>query len=157
MAEKGAEREQKRQAELQRQRDEEVERFRLAKQRGGGSAAAASVSFLYALPPGLLELQQREREAAEAKKEALADAAATGVDATEDETLARIKRAPKAGEYANELDITPQPFVTPLRKVRCVRCKKHGHKSGDRECPLKDDNPNGTHQRASRHNVAGAN
>ncbi|CAA7395563.1 unnamed protein product [Spirodela intermedia] len=31
-----------------------------------------------------------------------------------------------------------KPFAVEIRNVRCMRCGKHGHQSGDRECPLKD-------------------
>ncbi|MQM14729.1 hypothetical protein Taro_047669 [Colocasia esculenta] len=31
-----------------------------------------------------------------------------------------------------------KPFAVEIRNVRCVRCGKFGHQSGDRECPLKD-------------------
>ena len=31
-----------------------------------------------------------------------------------------------------------KPFAVEIRNVKCLRCGKHGHQSGDRECPLKD-------------------
>ncbi|KAL9263985.1 putative zinc finger CCHC domain-containing protein [Drosera capensis] len=31
-----------------------------------------------------------------------------------------------------------KPFAVEVRNVKCVRCGKFGHQSGDRECPLKD-------------------
>lgn len=31
-----------------------------------------------------------------------------------------------------------KPFAVEIRNVKCMRCGKHGHQSGDRECPLKD-------------------
>ncbi|KAJ7943996.1 CBF1-interacting co-repressor CIR, N-terminal domain containing protein [Quillaja saponaria] len=31
-----------------------------------------------------------------------------------------------------------KPFAVEVRNVKCLRCGKYGHQSGDRECPLKD-------------------
>jgi CBF1 interacting corepressor len=154
-AEQRAKSEQKKQEDLQRARDEEISRFRVAEKSGSRSTAATSVSFLYAPPPGYLEQQQRERDRAEQLKqqqqqdlEQQQQTFGTGAPEgssveQEDAVLAKIRNAPRTGDYTHDIDITPRPFAVQLRKVRCVRCKKHGHISGDRECEMRDANPNG--------------
>jgi CBF1 interacting corepressor len=37
--------------------------------------------------------------------------------------------------------VTFKPFNKEVRNVRCMRCGEWGHRSGDRECSLKDFNP----------------
>lgn len=38
--------------------------------------------------------------------------------------------------------ITFHPLGKEIRNVRCMRCGVWGHRSGDRECAMKDQNPN---------------
>ncbi|KAL5571289.1 hypothetical protein UlMin_020886, partial [Ulmus minor] len=32
-----------------------------------------------------------------------------------------------------------KPFGIELRNVKCLRCGNYGHQSGDRECPVQDE------------------
>lgn len=41
------------------------------------------------------------------------------------------------------MNVTHKPFGMENRKVRCIRCGIRGHQSGDRECKLRFQNPNG--------------
>ena len=53
-----------------------------------------------------------------------------------------LKNAPVEGDYASSVKVNFKPVGRQLRNVRCLRCGEWGHVSGDRECPLKDSNPN---------------
>jgi len=53
-----------------------------------------------------------------------------------------LKNAPVQGIYTENMKITHKPFGIELRNVKCARCGNWGHTSGDRECPMKDFNPN---------------
>jgi len=57
-----------------------------------------------------------------------------------------LKNAPVQGMYTENLKITHKPFGIELRNVKCARCGNWGHTSGDRECPMKDFNPNDSHR-----------
>jgi len=57
-----------------------------------------------------------------------------------------LKNAPVQGQYTENLKITHKPFGIELRNVKCARCGNWGHTSGDRECPMKDFNPNDSHR-----------
>jgi CBF1 interacting corepressor len=52
-----------------------------------------------------------------------------------------LKGAPVEGEYAKNVQVTFKPLGKSVRNVRCMRCGEWGHKSGDRECPMRNYNP----------------
>lgn len=57
------------------------------------------------------------------------------------ERFACLRNAPMEGGYAKGIAVKHQPFNEVIRNVQCARCGEWGHRSGDRECPLKDYNP----------------
>jgi CBF1 interacting corepressor len=58
------------------------------------------------------------------------------------ERFAVLKNAPMEGGYAKGMVVKHKPFSEQLRNVHCIRCGQWGHMSGERECPLRDYNPN---------------
>ncbi|KAF0687642.1 Aste57867_20626 [Aphanomyces stellatus] len=58
------------------------------------------------------------------------------------ERFPMLKDAPVEGEYTSNIKVNFQPVGMRLRNVRCARCQVWGHQSGDRECEMRDQNPN---------------
>ena len=58
------------------------------------------------------------------------------------ERFAVLKNAPVEGGYVKGMVMKHKPFNELLRNVHCIRCGAWGHMSGERECTLKDYNPN---------------
>lgn len=58
------------------------------------------------------------------------------------ERFAVLKNAPVEGGYTKGMVVQHKPFNEQLRNVHCIRCGEWGHMSGERECPLRDYNPN---------------
>lgn len=52
-----------------------------------------------------------------------------------------LHNAPIEGTYAKNMKVKHKPFNAIVRNVMCLRCGEWGHQSGDRECALKDHNP----------------
>ena len=44
-------------------------------------------------------------------------------------------------DYAKDVKLNFRPFNMRVQNVQCLRCGEWGHRSGDRECKLKDFNP----------------
>ena len=131
--------------------------------------APEHVNFLYAAPPGLVQVttdgarekQQRTIEEDEAVREFRRKAARRGesqrklerdVGHRAQETLTIkdqvdrfpvLKGAPVEGKYTETIRVQFNPLGLRLRNVRCLRCSEWGHQSGDRECRLRNVNPNG--------------
>ena len=147
--------------ELKRQWEQEETRRQSKSllEKGAPAEAPMSTAFMYQLPPGLKEAQERQkREAAAAMAArdaaAAAPAAATtgghgglpGDDAPKQtraerdaERFAILKNAPRSGEYTNDLAVNHRPFGVALRQVKCTRCGEWGHQAGDRECRLRHE------------------
>jgi len=53
-----------------------------------------------------------------------------------------LKGVPTVGDYTEQIAIRARPLGIEIRNVRCARCGQWGHVSGDRECPMLDQNPN---------------
>ncbi|KAH7474902.1 putative zinc finger CCHC domain-containing protein [Phytophthora ramorum] len=129
--------------------------------------ASQQVNFLYAAPPGLPEAKetkeyphQTQLQEDEAVREfrRKADRCAEPqrkleryVGRRADETLTirdqverfpMLKDAPVQGKYTESIRVNFKPVGVQLRNVRCIRCGQWGHQSGDRECKLRDQNPN---------------
>lgn len=66
-----------------------------------------------------------------------------------------LKNAPIEGSYALNIAVRHKPFSEIVRNVRCLRCGQWGHKSGERECTMKDINPLDM-ERRSREDPMGA-
>jgi len=128
----------KRQKERQREFEEEQEYFK-NKQKLGMSEreveknkSQETINFMYAPPPGLIT-----------DKTALLPSDKDKSDRDlETEKFPFLKNAPVQGIYTENMKITHKPFGIELRNVKCARCGNWGHTSGDRECPMKDFNPN---------------
>lgn len=86
----------------------------------------ASMSFMYQKPPGMAEAQAKAEKAA---RPADRDA----------ERFPLLKDAPRQGEYSLNIEVNHRPFGVELRKVRCSRCQQWGHRSGDRECTMRNE------------------
>jgi len=128
----------KRQKERQREFEEEQEYFK-NKQKLGMSEreveknkSQETINFMYAPPPGLITdktaLLPSDKDKSDRDLEA--------------EKFPFLKNAPVQGIYTENMKITHKPFGIELRNVKCARCGNWGHTSGDRECPMKDFNPN---------------
>ncbi|EEY65152.1 uncharacterized protein PITG_16347 [Phytophthora infestans T30-4] len=128
--------------------------------------ASAQVNFLYAAPPGLPEAKEavdrkQQTEDDEAVREFRRRAERRGdsqrskleryVGRRAEETLTIkdqverfpiLKDAPVEGKYTETIKVNFNPLGLRLRNVRCIRCGEWGHQSGDRECKLRDQNPN---------------
>ncbi|CAM9489946.1 unnamed protein product, partial [Ascophyllum nodosum] len=157
--------------ELQRESD----RRRYEQMAGGRDPdpASASLNFMYAPPPGFQQPQEKEVEEddEEVKKfKALAkmksdpnfSAAAScseleklvgrrknpGVSlAEQQERFPFLKDAPVEHAYAADVKVNFKPFNNIVRHVKCMRCGEWGHRSGDRECKLINENPNDEERR----------
>jgi len=54
-----------------------------------------------------------------------------------------LKNVPVKADWMRTLGkLQVKPLGIELRDVRCMRCNQYGHKSGDRECPMINSNPN---------------
>lgn len=130
--------------------------------RGGGKGGEGrSVSFLYETPAGLefaqekqKELERAQEEKAEADTREKARAKYEGPREVSYDELKRksyaevqaerfpqLKNAPTQGTYTKDVITHHNPLGMQIRNVRCMRCGKYGHKSGERECELRDENP----------------
>ena len=56
------------------------------------------------------------------------------------ERFPELKNAPVEGSFVNSVSF--KPLGKEIRYTRCARCQIWGHQSGDRECPMINDNPN---------------
>jgi len=95
----------------------------------GGSDTDSTLDFMYRTPLGLEKIGQNEDEQ---KRE----------NDPRQPNLNCLKNAPSMGRYTEGLEINHKPLGIEVRKVRCARCGEWGHTSGDRECKMKDVNPN---------------
>lgn len=123
--------EEQKKEELKRQYEQESARRHaqsLIKGADGPSEAPPSMDFMYQMPPGLAEAQNRKRKQDEEKTRAEKDA----------ERFPVLANAPRQGEYTKDLEVTHKPFAVELRKTKCKRCGEWGHSLGDRECPLRN-------------------
>ena len=154
-AEEQQEREARKKEELKREHEAEETRrqSRAMLEKGAPAEAPSSMNFMYQLPPGLKEAQDRQkRQAAQRQaddKAAAAAAAASTADGEEPppqtkaerdaERFAILKHAPTAGEYTKDIEVRHRPFGVELRNVKCRRCGEWGHSAGDRECKLRNE------------------
>lgn len=81
--------------------------------------------------------QQSALEKATGKRQR---AVLTGEEQAERHPL--LKHAPVEGSYTQHIQLKHKPFNAVIRNIRCARCGEWGHQTGDRECVLRDHNPN---------------
>ncbi|CAM9552859.1 unnamed protein product, partial [Phaeothamnion confervicola] len=58
-----------------------------------------------------------------------------------------LKDAPVFDKFARNLKLNFKPVGVELRHVQCLRCGTWGHRSGDRECEMRDFNPQDAERR----------
>jgi CBF1 interacting corepressor len=126
-------------------------------------AATQQVNFLYAAPPGLPDTKNEVERVSTEEDEAVREFRRKVERRGEQRPLERyvgrraedpltlkdqverfpvLKDAPVEGKYTEGISVSFKPVGIRLRNVRCLRCGEWGHKSGDRECRLRDHNPN---------------
>ena len=126
------------------------------------------LAFMYQQPPGFKEMQEREKEEAEERKrremedlkareeKAAREAAGLpplvpekpkrhhfkkdmyGKNVMTEEEMPELRGAPKMDGVGLA---RVQPFGKQVKAVQCLRCGGFGHQSGDKECPMRDQNP----------------
>ncbi|CAI5743142.1 unnamed protein product [Hyaloperonospora brassicae] len=136
---------------------------------GARHGAAEQVQFLYTAPPGLVQVatdgaRERKQHRAVEEDDAVREFRRKAAGRTESqrkleryvgrraqETLTIkdqvdrfpvLKGAPVEGKYTETIRVQFNPLGLRLRNVRCLRCSEWGHQSGDRECKLRNVNPN---------------
>ena len=103
---------------------------------GGHSAGpavperSAAMAFMEQLPPGMAEAIERQKGAKQGTK---AEAQA--------EKFPILQNAPRQGDFTKDLAVHHRPFGVDLQHTKCSRCQGWGHRLGDRECPMRDQNP----------------
>jgi hypothetical protein len=122
-----------------------------------GSAATASLDFMYAPPPGYvgekerLQLEQRKKEKEERdaqqqqqqqqQRQQLSRREREKKEAEErpEDRFSFLKNAPVHGN-ASRVPMTMvtsfKPLGIEIRNVRCLRCKQWGHSKGDKVCTM---------------------
>ncbi|KAN0014771.1 hypothetical protein ACTFIU_001089 [Dictyostelium citrinum] len=93
-------------------------------------AERSKVSFLYTLPPGAVDEKQQQQQQKNDK------------DLKDFEKFPILANAPTDGVISSETKLVHKPLGILINNVKCARCHNWGHRSGDRECPLVDSNPN---------------
>eukprot|EP01122_Echinamoeba_exundans_P017734 TRINITY_DN965_c0_g4_i1.p1 TRINITY_DN965_c0_g4~~TRINITY_DN965_c0_g4_i1.p1 ORF type:complete len:428 (-),score=107.16 TRINITY_DN965_c0_g4_i1:47-1330(-) len=149
IAEQKAE-EQKKAAEERRKTLQEERSKMEQKSLLGVSVDEQQLAFMYQAPAGLEEIQRREREEMLAQQQDMQSDASRGEKKGFYDKAAivaehpALKDAPVVDKYAKNLgvNINAKPLGLQVRRVRCLRCGQVGHLSGERECPMKDQNPN---------------
>ena len=134
-AEEKQKKEAKKKEELAKMYEQEAMRRETKELLQGGASAsdpAPSLSFMYALPPGLAEAQAKKKPVpTEEQTRAERDA----------ERFPLLANAPTRGEYTTDIPVNHKPFGVELKKTKCSRCGAWGHANGDRECPMRNMNP----------------
>ena len=104
--------------------------------RGGHSSGpavperSAAMAFMEQLPPGMAEANERQKGVKQGTK---AEAQA--------EKFPILQNAPRQGDFTKDLAVHHRPFGVDLQHTKCSRCGQWGHRLGDRECPMRDQNP----------------
>jgi CBF1 interacting corepressor len=131
-------------------------------------AAQAAMNFMYSAPPGY-DAKQGEKDSGGGEDEAVKDferrmkkhnenfsssamqnklekdvgrKRSTALTLEEQvERFPMLKNAPVEGAYTADVKINFNPLGVQINNTRCLRCGEWGHRSGDRECKLRDFNP----------------
>eukprot|EP01120_Amphizonella_sp_Union-15-10_P003901 TRINITY_DN14353_c0_g1_i1.p1 TRINITY_DN14353_c0_g1~~TRINITY_DN14353_c0_g1_i1.p1 ORF type:complete len:274 (-),score=75.79 TRINITY_DN14353_c0_g1_i1:164-985(-) len=119
-------RETERKKELEEERNREFNRKLLG---STSNETDSALDFMYKPPPGMDKVPTSQEPKPEPPRKDVPN-------------LEYLKNAPSMGRYTEGIEITHKPLGIEVRKVRCARCGEWGHTSGDRECKLKDINPN---------------
>ena len=91
---------------------------------------SAAMAFMEQLPPGMAEANERQKGVKQGTK---AEAQA--------EKFPILQNAPRQGDFTKDLAVHHRPFGVDLQHTKCSRCGQWGHRLGDRECPVRDQNP----------------
>ena len=91
---------------------------------------SAAMAFMEQLPPGMAEANERQKGVKQGTK---AEAQA--------EKFPILQNAPRQGDFTKDLAVHHRPFGVDLQHTKCSRCGQWGHRLGDRECPMRDQNP----------------
>ncbi|EGG22591.1 hypothetical protein DFA_04721 [Cavenderia fasciculata] len=100
----------------------------------------SKVGFLYAPPPGV----EIEKKVDTTNNNDGGDGGTKEKhfkQMTDVEKFPFLANAPVQGNYTSDIKVTHKPFGIELKDVRCLRCHQWGHYSGDRSCPLINQNP----------------
>ena len=101
------------------------------------------VSFMYAVPPGLREQQEKEEERKKRMEEK--EALERGAAELSEKERRELERKQRQLEREERARLPTRPFgVQHTGNLRCLRCKQYGHRSVDRICPMSDKSLNGT-------------
>jgi CBF1 interacting corepressor len=121
-------------------------------EKGAPVEAPPSTSFMYQMPPGMKEAQEKQKAAAAARRAKAAEASAEAAEASaageqqqqtraerDAERFAILQMAPRQGDYTKDMAVHHRPLGVTIRNVKCTKCGEWGHQMGDRECPLRHE------------------
>lgn len=139
-AEEAKEQEAKRAEQLRHEHEQEESRRHARKLLDPGAKVDGrdgGMGFMYQLPPGMKEAQDRQsRQQASAAAAAASSSQQTRAE-RDSERFAILQNAPTEGKHTETIDVHHRPFGVSLRNIKCKRCGEWGHQAGDRECPMR--------------------
>ncbi|CAM9160019.1 unnamed protein product, partial [Discosporangium mesarthrocarpum] len=126
-----------------------------------------SLNFIYAPPPGYQQMDEGDegedeevkkfKMLAKMKQDPNFSAAANSSEleklvgrrvnpgvslAEQQERFSFLKGAPVEHAFTSSVKVNFKPFNNIVRHIKCTRCGEWGHRAGERECKMRDQNPN---------------